>query len=142
MDDRFNTLLIYLRTSIRRINQIFDEEFIPFGLNASQLPYMMLLKDSVDGISMSELTRLIMVDKALTTRVIKELEEKSYIYRDKVKISSRNYKIKLTDKGLEVACAIENIFTGKCQDFFKKFTTAEQKQLEESFNLIIEKLDF
>ena len=62
---------------------------------------------------MTELSKMSQVDKALTSRVMKELEGKEYIYRDTNNKHLRNYNICLTEKGFDLANIIDKILKNK-----------------------------
>jgi len=133
-------LLIYLRTSINKIQQVFNEELKLYGVKSSYIIYLMLLRRTEMGLTMTELSKMSYVDKSLTTRVIKELEEKEYIYRDTENITSRKYNIRLTEKGRKLANSIYAIMEKNRNQILKKFTEEEQNKIFEVLNLIVSKL--
>lgn len=133
-------LLIYLRTSINKIQQIFNEELKLYGVTSSYFIYLILLRRNEKGLTMTELSKTSYVDKSLTTRVIKELEEKEYIYRDTKNITSRKYNIRLTEKGRKLADSIQLIMEKNRNKILKKFTEKEQSKIFEVLNLIVSKL--
>ncbi len=52
---------------------------------------------------MKQLSECLYFDKANTTRAIKFLEDKGYVYDDRESRTSRKYNIYLTDEGKEIA---------------------------------------
>ncbi len=76
--------------------------------------------------NMSELTSVIGVDKANTTRVIRDLLAKGYI--EKVGESNRKYDIRLTQSGQEVADEFSSTINKVIKESFKNFTDDEKKE--------------
>ncbi len=79
--------------------------------------------------NMTDLTNKIGVDKANTTRAVKDLMNKGYI--EKVGNSERKYNIKLTEKGRIVAQTFKDYIDKKMKNSFKYFTEAEKKMFFE-----------
>ena len=69
------------------------------------------------------------------------MSEKEYIYKDTDKLTSRNYKIKLTDKGKGKAMIITNILIEGYDNFINKLSNQEIKILDEAFSIIINKCE-
>ncbi len=74
----------------------------PFNLTAGEEPFFMALLKN-DGIMQEELTKIVCVDKAVTARVMKSLEEKGFIRRVQDENDRRQKRIYLMDdaKNLE-----------------------------------------
>ena len=106
---KMEEFLIHLRGIIKNMQKVFNKELKSFNISSSHLLYMMLLRNYPLGLTMTKLSHMSQVDKALTSRVVKELEEKNYVYRDTNDKHLRNYNICLTEKGLEVANKINEI---------------------------------
>lgn len=51
-----------------------------YGITAAEQPFFMAVEHS-DGMTQEELTALVSVDKAATTRAVRSLEEKGYLIR-------------------------------------------------------------
>lgn len=131
--------LIYLRGSIKKMQKVFNEELKGYNITSSHLVYMILLKEYEDGLTMTELSNKSQVDKALTSRVVTELEKIEYIYRDRKDKHLRNYKICLTKKGLYVANSIEEIMSNNKKRMLDEFSTEEQEQIREVILMLMNK---
>lgn len=88
---------------------------------------------------MVELTRLSKMDKSMTTKVVKKLEKKAYIYRNRDNENERNYKICLTELGLEKSSQSEKMLYEEREKFSNKFTLEEQKLLIDCCNFVLYK---
>ncbi|WP_020613782.1 MarR family winged helix-turn-helix transcriptional regulator [Sediminispirochaeta bajacaliforniensis] len=88
---------------LHRQAQIYlNRELKPYGLSSSEYIYLVNLGAEGDGINQKHLSDMIIIDDALTTRVMKNLENKGYIIREKSQIDKRSYNIRLTKKGIEI----------------------------------------
>lgn len=68
-----------------------------FNLTASEISFFMILKN-YDGMTQEELTTIVDVDKAVTTRVVKSLEEKKFISKIQDQNDKRQNRIYATDE--------------------------------------------
>lgn len=85
-------------TLLARKNQIYlSGTLAKFGLTAAEEPFFMALNNS-EGITQEELTGLVYVDKAVTTRVVKSLEAKGFLFRVRDKDDQRCNRLYLTEK--------------------------------------------
>ncbi len=71
----------------------------PYGITFSQLPFIMKLY-AKNGISQDELVSYVNVDKAIGTRVLKQLEESSLIIRKPNPNDARSKLVYFTEKAL------------------------------------------
>lgn len=126
--------LIELRYFTTIIEKNFKKDLKDNNINICEFLYLLLLDQ--DNYTMSELSSLAKVDKSLTTRVIKDLEKKNYIYRDTTNLSARKYKIKLTDIGKDKIKTIHSIILKARKHFIDGFTEKELKVIEEAFIIL------
>lgn len=126
--------LIELRYFASIIDKNFKKELKDNNISVCEFLYLLLLDK--DNYTMSELSSLAKVDKSLTTRVIRDLEKKDFIYRDTSNLSSRKYKIKLTDIGREKVETIHNIILKERESFVDDFNEKELKTIEEAFIIL------
>ncbi|MFA5603278.1 MAG: MarR family transcriptional regulator [Bacilli bacterium] len=140
-DIEITKFLIYLRGSMKNMQKLFNAKLKNYGISSSHLVYMILLKDHIEGLTMTDLSNMSQVDKALTSRVMKELELKEYIYRDTKDKLSRNYKICLTEKGFDVANLIQQILEKHKKKILEDFSDKEEKQIHEVIVMLMNKLD-
>lgn len=93
---------------IHRQFQIYiNNQLKPYDLNSSEYPYLVNLATN-EGVSQKYLSDILCVDEALTTRVIKSLEQKEYVIREKSLEDKRSYNIRLTEKGKKIQPIIMN----------------------------------
>jgi len=95
----------------------------PYAISSVHAPYLLLLLNHKQLIR-KEFNEILNVDKANTTRVIKDLEQSKMITYDK---NIRNGFIYLTGKGNEVATLIDNWMIEKKQSFLKN---VQEKDLD------------
>lgn len=95
----------------------------PYAISSVHAPYLLLLLNHKQLIR-KDFNECLNVDKANTTRVIKDLEQNRMITYDK---NIRNGSIYLTDKGFEVATLIDEWMINKKQAFLKN---VQEKDLE------------
>ncbi len=79
------------------------------GLKPTYGPFLMTVREK-EGLSLKTLSEMMIVDKALTTRVTKRLIEGGYL--EDRGVNTREYSLYLTSKGREatekISCAIRN----------------------------------
>lgn len=75
----------------------------PYAISSVHAPYLLLLLNH-QQLTRKSFNEILNVDKANTTRVIKDLEQNEMITYDK---NIRNSYISLTDKGIEIASLID-----------------------------------
>jgi len=103
-EDIFENLKFNLRKTNIYIQKKINEELNKYDISSVHVLYIILLSEQ-DGLMPMEISSLIDVDKANTTRVLTDLLEKKLIYKTD---DIRKYKVYLTDKGKEIALIISN----------------------------------
>lgn len=131
--------LINFRYFSKMMHQRFQLYLKKNGVDSCEFICLLLLKREKNGLSMVELTKASKVDKSMTTKVVKKLEEKAYIYRDRDKDNTRNYKICLTKLGLLKASQIEDMLLKERERFENKFTKNEQDLLLSGCSCVLQK---
>ncbi|MBN2300068.1 MAG: MarR family transcriptional regulator [Acholeplasmataceae bacterium] len=76
-----------------------------YQISKSHMPYIMMLKSNKEGMTQHELTEKSFLDKALTSRSLRELLEKGYV--EKENTSKYKNKFRITEKGSQVARAFK-----------------------------------
>lgn len=118
---------------LHRQSQIYiNNELKSYDLNSSEYIYLINLAGN-EGVNQRFLSDLLIIDDALTTRVMKGLEEKGYIIREKNLGDKRSYNIRLTEKGNQ----IQPIVLEKLHYWTDILST---NMNEEEMNFIFEKL--
>lgn len=86
----------------RQAQIYLNRELKPYNLNSSEYIYLINLGNGNEKVNQKQLSDMIIIDDALTTRVMKSLESKGFIIREKSLIDKRSYNIKLSEKGVSI----------------------------------------
>jgi DNA-binding MarR family transcriptional regulator len=123
--------LDFFPKSIGRLNKqmqkIFGEELQSCDLSSGHAMYMMVLYEN-DGITLKELTENVGMDKANTTRVVRSLKSKGYVYTDPATEHTRKYKVYLTEEGKKAAEIVRASITKMLDIIFSILTDTERAQ--------------
>lgn len=129
----FELLPIYFENLKKYMDKSINKVIKQYGITIIQFkPIVLLAHNQEEGLSLQELTEKIGIDKANVTRVINDLLNKNIVYKSDLK--QRGYKIKLTEKGLEVATKIKQ---GKEKIDEKLLSCFNEKEKQQFFSLII-----
>ncbi|MBQ9795818.1 MAG: MarR family transcriptional regulator [Clostridia bacterium] len=107
-----------------------DEILLPFSLSSFHAKYIKLLHKFKE-MTMNKLTELIGVDKANTTRAVKELLDQQIVEKQG---GIRKFKLILTKKGVEIAEKFMFAFDNFFKRVLKDFTDAEKTTLVNLLN--------
>lgn len=129
----YENFLIYLRLFQKRMQKKMNEDLRKLGISSTHVGIIMILKNSKEGISMSNLSRMIKVDNALMTRNIKELEKINYIYRNRENESQRKYHICLTEDGEKIAKKLCSIMEQKQKNLSKNLLQKRKILLKKQY---------
>lgn len=88
----------YISSIYRHLQILINHELSEFGIGSGQYVFLGEIARN-EGISQKELSRIIQIDKATTTKAIKKLEEECYIYRVSDPSDNRYNNLHLTKKG-------------------------------------------
>ena len=102
---------------IRRYKPLLDE----LDLTYTQYIVMMVLWEK-RRVNVKELGKCLFLDSGTLTTVIKKMEDKGYVTRNRAKEDERNLIISITDKGVQLKSKAKNIpkKIGKCINLSKK----------------------
>lgn len=127
---------------IHRQSQIYiNRELRPYNVNSSEYIYLINLAAESEGVNQKHLSDMLIIDDALTTRVMKSLESKGYIVRERCRSDKRAYDIKLTEKGVQIQPVIlktlkkwtdtisEGMDEGERDEMIEKLTVMSQNAL-------------
>ncbi len=107
-----------------------------YQISKAHMPYIMMLNTNKEGMTQHELTEKSFLDKAHTSRSLKELIEKDII--EKEEINKYKNKFKLTSKGLEIAQA----FKAEGSKMHKKvFESLSKDELDQLRNILTKLYD-
>ncbi|MEG0547032.1 MAG: MarR family transcriptional regulator [Oscillospiraceae bacterium] len=90
---------VLLSKSLKLLYQKSASVLKPYGLSSAHAMFLVVLSKSDDGLTLTEISESLSVDKAQTTRMVSDLEKKEYAFKNKKHSFSRNYKILLTKEG-------------------------------------------
>ena len=97
------------------------------NLSKTHLPYLMILNDNQEGLMQNEMSEMLFLDKAHTSRSLKELQENGYIVKGDV--NTYKNKFRLTDKGIDIAKTFKNQNALIRQKVFETLNKEEINQL-------------
>jgi DNA-binding MarR family transcriptional regulator len=111
----------------KQMQKIFGEELKACDLSSAHALYMIVLFEN-DGITLKELTENVGMDKANTTRVVRDLKLKGYIYTDRAIEGGRKYKVFLTEDGKRAAEIVRSSIKKMLDNIFSILTETEREQ--------------
>lgn len=102
---------------IRRYKPLLDE----LDLTYTQYIVMMVLWEK-RRVNVKELGKCLFLDSGTLTPVLKKMEDKGYVTRNRAKEDERNLIISITEKGVQLKSKAKNIpkKIGKCINLSKK----------------------
>lgn len=117
----------------RQAQAYLGRELKPYGLNASEYIYLVNIAKQKSAVNQKQLSDMIMIDGALTTRAMKSLEAKGFIRRTKNADDQRAYEISLTARGWGIQPVIMQTL-GRWTEIISQGVSAQDR------DLIVEKL--
>ena len=106
MVERFEIFTLGLSRISSVWNKIAAEELKPFGLKGTYVVYLIALYKSTEGLTSVKLCELCDKDKAEVSRAVSALEKKGFVARENVTVNGYRARIKLTEEGKRVTCAL------------------------------------
>ena len=135
-ENSFEILKIYLRKAQKYVQKKINEELNKYDISSVHATYITLLYEH-DGLMPMEMSLLIDVDKANTTRVLNDLLEKNLVYKTD---DIRKYKVYLTDKGKEIALVINQTMKELREKSLKNISDEEIIAFQSVFLKILENM--
>lgn len=96
-------------------------------LSKTHLPYLLILNDKLEGLMQNEMSEMLALDKAMTSRSLKELQVNGYVIKEE--INTYKNKFRLTDKGHEVVREFKKQNALMREKVFEALTVDEIDQL-------------
>ncbi len=106
MVKRFEAFTLGLSKLNSGWSKLAAEELKPYGLKGTDAVYLVALYKHKEGLSSVNLCEICNKDKAEVSRAVSALEKKGIVIRENVTKNGYRAKIKLTEQGTEVTCAI------------------------------------
>ncbi|TDT71873.1 DNA-binding MarR family transcriptional regulator [Hypnocyclicus thermotrophus] len=124
---------------MKNINTIYKPLLNKLDLTYTQYITMLVLWEK-DGINVNEIGKILSLDSGTLTPLLKKLEKKEYIKRNRNKFDERNLIISLTTKGRNLKNKAKNIPTNLLNNFsLEKNEIFAIKQQIDILNKILEK---
>lgn len=118
------------------IDKRVNVKIAPLGLTSSNVLFLMAVRRK-EGISLKELTAYIMVDKALTTRTVRQLIDKGLIEN---RGTGREYSLFLTDSGRETESKVRKAYRESHVEMLDCLTPEERVEINRILGKIMKKL--
>ena len=130
-------------TQNRNLRRYAAERFVDEGLEITvdQWGALLLLRDSGDGLSNSELASQMSKDKPTVTRIVDVLVRKSLVVRQPNKNDRRQQRISLTRKGKSTVSKAEPIVKKIRRDVVASLSSAEKETLLHCLNQLNERIE-
>lgn len=123
--------------SPREIRLFMDRKLMPdlfkVGLTPSNGPFVLEIYNE-EGISQTELSYRLNVDKALTTRTVRHLIEKGYVEDRSADL--HRYSLYATEKGVEAAKIVEKAVKESWEHIFSRLEENEVSEFKKTLGKI------
>ncbi|HJD05884.1 MAG TPA: MarR family transcriptional regulator [Candidatus Onthoplasma faecipullorum] len=132
----FEIEMLRLMQNVSKIITKVEDEFLKkFHLTHFHARYIANLF-RYKRLKMKDLNNLLCVDKANTTRAVRDLINKGFV--EKVGVGERKFDLQLSENGEKVAKEFKRKIDSHLDESFKKFTTEEKKTLFRLMNKLSE----
>ena len=116
------------------------EKIDRYKLTFLQRNILLTLKNH-GNLNMTQLCRLLVLQKPAMTRLVDNLEKRGYVTRTRMEDDRRGFCITLTENAKKIINSLEDVPLDVLKKTFSKSTQSEQKQLSEGFSMFLEKLN-
>ena len=142
MINRFEEFVGIISAIHKDIQKIKKNKMKAFGLSGNHVMSLFYLSQHPEGLTAAQLSTLIAVDKAATSRVLAELLEKGYLYYPDLG-EGKKYRtlIMLTEKGEEVTKEIDKIIVEVVAGAGGELSQEERMIMYRSLEIISRNLD-
>ncbi len=103
MVTRFEQFASSIANIYKQIQKIERDEMVTYGFKGSFAQYLLAIRRHEDGLTSSKLCEICDKDKAAISRFVAEMEEKGLLYRELQRYNRYRARLKLTEKGMEIA---------------------------------------
>lgn len=100
------------------------------------LMWIMLLLSKEDGVSQSDLTKILRVDASATTRMVKALEQDGWIKRETDPVDNRRTLVYLTEEGRTKTEGLDKRGKNFECELLSSLTAEQLKQIRDSLKLL------
>lgn len=135
--DKIHNIIFKVKNEFQKqINKAMKK----MGITGLQSKFLFCICKSKNGITLKELTFMIDVDKALTTRLVSELREMGLVEDNRNEGNSRGYKIFITPKGKKITLKSKQIMDKLHNSIIPDFNDEEKLVLGNILEKIFDKL--
>ncbi|WP_292467001.1 MarR family transcriptional regulator [Methanolobus sp.] len=121
---------------LHRYGQIYiDKKIEPYGIGSGQFSFLMRLYHE-DGVNQEYLSNYLKMDKATTTRALKKLVDKGYVFKKIDEGDRRSYMIFLTDKGKKLEPDMKKIASEWEDILLSGFDKSQRKDIMNSLEMM------
>ena len=117
-----------------------NEEIAETGLTSAHTIYLIAL-NLRNGQTQAELSTFLDYDVANTSRVVKTLMEKGYVYTDRKTLKSRGFKIYLTEMGKSLAEHVMKFEEERMVEYFSTVDSEDLLHLRDTLISILRNMD-
>ncbi|MBX2876948.1 MAG: MarR family transcriptional regulator [Saprospiraceae bacterium] len=129
---RFIANLVFTSNWFRNL---VSEHLKPYKISFQQLNILRILRGAEDWISMNDLKKFMIEKSPNATRLADKLIVKGFIERKRSEVDRRVVYLAITDEGIELLEAINNI-SGNYMEFMTRITEEEAKQVSDVLDKI------
>lgn len=114
----------YIAGIYRYSQCIINKKFEGYDIGSGQQDFLYVICNH-QGISQTELSKMLHIGKGTTTKAIKHLEKAGYVRREKDLEDKRAYKLYLTEKGNEIAPLVNEAYKEMRELYGEGFSVEE-----------------
>lgn len=135
-----NTLLRQIGTLSRTVHYISDIKYKELKLQKGQFTFLTRICEN-PGINFIDLSNMLKVDKATTTKAVQKLIEASYIEKKRDEKDKRGYNLNPTNKALEVYNLIIEEENKNINTCLKNFTEDDKNSINKLITKMSENIE-
>lgn len=123
----FEIFPVYIADVLKKMHKMQAESLEDYSLSAIHAPYMTTLAAHAEGLTMAELSKILKLDKANTSRAMNELLDKGFA--EKAEDKKKKSVLRLTESGLAVAAALTERMTAFIGEVLSPLDGFEKRRL-------------
>ena len=136
-----DSLALLVAAIRRRLKQVVWRRLAPFRLTPPQLGFLLVLLDSDEPLSPTELARRLYTDDPTASRVVRRLVTRQLLRQAQDPDDRRRYRVALTEKGEELAASLAELSRGLQAELERGFSPAELTGLRAGLGHLMANLD-
>jgi DNA-binding MarR family transcriptional regulator len=127
-DDHLHSLGAMVACLHQHNLRYLSRELEKYGIGGGQFRFLLALYH-LEGIRPDDLSRMLMVNRATTTRALQRLEDAGYVLRTPDPLDRRALKVNLTEKGHRMHQFIQQLSKQRSESMLAGFSPEEKAQL-------------